>query len=454
MAIPSTTVWEVQTGGTDTNGGAYSSGGTDYSLVTTKRTATGSNDSTTDGVANNTTTFTSATAAFTSALIGNIIYLQGGTGSLAATRRHVVSVTNATTIVLDASVATGTGITMNIGGCLASLGESGRNKTGGNTIWIKAGSYSITSATANVSGGCWSLNDVFYIEGYQTTRGDLGTKPVLTASGITNFIMISTTGGNGGKSLIRNLTLDGASLTTGRGISSFGSVESITFQNFAGVYAFNDGGGAAIANCTFTGCTGNNTILIASGRMIGCLIYGNTNASVCITVSSYSSLFNCVAYNNTTGATVGAFQMNGEDILFVNCVAVNNSAYGFRNTSSSQTGRYIGCIAQGNGNIGFSFQSNPSNVQLVNCAGYNNTSGDVSSLGTGVFVSNTGFVTGTATFFVDVATLDFRLSSNSSGLAARGTGYPGVSAVGTGYADIGALQSLASAGGGERSAVF
>ena len=34
MAIAATTVWEVRTGGAETNGGGYSSGGTDYSQQT------------------------------------------------------------------------------------------------------------------------------------------------------------------------------------------------------------------------------------------------------------------------------------------------------------------------------------------------------------------------------------------------------------------------------------
>ena len=101
MAIQASTVWEVRTTGSNTNGGGYTSGGTDYSQQDSPQIAV------TDAVANGTTTITSATANFNSSHVGNIIYLAGGTGSLAATKREVISITNSTTIVVDEIVATG-----------------------------------------------------------------------------------------------------------------------------------------------------------------------------------------------------------------------------------------------------------------------------------------------------------------------------------------------------------
>ena len=90
MALSASGVWEVRTAGNDTNGGGFKSGasGTDYSQQDAKNTA-GNNISTTDAVSDGTTTITSATAAFTSAIVGNFIYLTGGTGSIAAQWREV-----------------------------------------------------------------------------------------------------------------------------------------------------------------------------------------------------------------------------------------------------------------------------------------------------------------------------------------------------------------------------
>ena len=123
MAISNTQVLEVRTAGNDTNGGGFNSAaaGVDYSQQDTKNTV-GNNISTTDAVANGTTTITSATATFTADIVGNLIYLQGGTGALAAGWYQVNTFTNGTTIVVDRTVAAGTGITMNIGGAMASIG--------------------------------------------------------------------------------------------------------------------------------------------------------------------------------------------------------------------------------------------------------------------------------------------------------------------------------------------
>jgi hypothetical protein len=76
----------------------------------------GVNQSTTDAVGNGSTTVTSATASFTSAVVGAAIELSGGTGSLAAAWYYVTAYTNSTTISVDRIVASGTGITMTVGG--------------------------------------------------------------------------------------------------------------------------------------------------------------------------------------------------------------------------------------------------------------------------------------------------------------------------------------------------
>ena len=77
MALPAATVWEVRpTAGSDTNGGGFVAGasGTDYSQQNAANSA-GSDISTTDVVATGVATITSATASFTSAIVGNVIYL-------------------------------------------------------------------------------------------------------------------------------------------------------------------------------------------------------------------------------------------------------------------------------------------------------------------------------------------------------------------------------------------
>src|SRR5215471_17621800 len=101
MAISAAAVFCVLNGsplgsGVDTNGGGFVAGasGTDYSCQPAAQVAV------TDLVANGTFTITSATANFNATHVGSLIYLSGGSGSLAGTRRGISSVTNATTAVL------------------------------------------------------------------------------------------------------------------------------------------------------------------------------------------------------------------------------------------------------------------------------------------------------------------------------------------------------------------
>jgi hypothetical protein len=71
-----------------------------------------SNRTVTDAVTNGTTTVTSATMQFAAMHVGNSVWLSGGTGSLTRVRKTIVSVTNATTVVLDSTVPAGTGVTL------------------------------------------------------------------------------------------------------------------------------------------------------------------------------------------------------------------------------------------------------------------------------------------------------------------------------------------------------
>jgi len=224
------TSWEIQTGGNDTNGGGFvaSAAGTNYSLNANKNVATGTDDSTTDVVTNGTTTITSATANFgATSCLGNVIYLSGGTGAVAAARYRIVTRTSATAVVLDRAtgLTAGTGVTMNIGGALASPAYAFHATqvipVTNNKFYIKAGTYTISSTSTNVSNGCISTSLNVYIKGYQTTREDLGTPPVLQASGISTFSVITMSATI--NPIVKNITIDGAGLGTSRGFNLGGT---------------------------------------------------------------------------------------------------------------------------------------------------------------------------------------------------------------------------------------
>jgi hypothetical protein len=447
MALSANSVFEVQTGGNDTNGGGFVTGaaGTDYSLVAAKRSGTGTDDSTTDAVANGTTTITSATANFQASIVGNIIYLQGGTGALAATRRQVTARTNATTITVDATVAAGTGITMNVGGALASIGGAGSiTLVSGNIIYIKAGTYTIASASTNIATGCFSKTLTLKIEGYQTSRGDLGTPPLLQASGISTFVIIALSTSAG--SVVRNISFDGASLTSSRGMSLRGIMDKCTFVNCTNTAATITTGCAT--NSIASGCTGN---AFSGPAFYGCVAHTNSGRGF-ISGSAQGVFDRCISYGNTGANGIG-FEINGEGYIISNCVTYNNAAAGFRNVADGNI--FINCIAEDNTAEGF--LNTAANLSLLHgCAAFSNSTDF--SLGTDNFTTNDEDITGSSSFFVNAASANFGLNSNSpGGEDLKAVGHPGAFANGTttGYLDIGAAQHQDSGtGGGEHSSVF
>lgn len=458
MSLSANSVFEVRTAGNDTNGGGFVTGasGSDFSQQDSKNTV-GNDISTTDAVANGTTTITSATASFTAAIVGNIIYLQGGTGSLAAGRYQVTARTNATTITVDRTVAAGTGITMNIGGAVASLGILGSTTAtimvDGNKIFIKAGTYSITSTTANISNGRFSKGLALYIEGYQSTRGDLGTPPLLQASGISTTTIFTSTG----NITIKNVNIDGASLTAIRGFDLNG-IAAIAYKcgalNCTNSGFFSSGSGAArFYYCTATGCATQAAFF--ANNCYNCVVYSNTVTGFRAGNLNQGMYVRCLAYSNSGASSDGFACDSGGDNIFANCVSYGNGRDGYR--IDALNAMFIGCIAESNSGTGFNFSAtNPRGGQMFTCAGF--SAGTNVNLGSGTFVANSGFITGSGSFFTNAASGDFSLNNTSGrGALLRATGLPGVFPVGltTSYLDVGAAQHQDPASsGGEHSAVF
>lgn len=442
MALSANSVFEVRTAGDDTNGGGFVTGaaGTDFSQQDAKNTV-GSDISTTDAVAVGTGVITSATAAFTAAIVGNIIYLQGGTGALAADWYQVTVFTNATTITVDRSVAAGTGITMNIGGALASLGMAGGvGLVSGNIIHIKSGTYTISSATINISGGCFSSSlAIMILTGYQTVRLDFGTPPLLQAAGIAAFTIIANTGI---AASTQNIDVDGASLGSSRGITARGTVFKCKASNCTNS-GFNSASPCIFSRCVATGCSVVSGAFL-DGTFLNCIAHDNTVDGFEFSSGPANSATRCISESNS-GATTEGFNAMVETAL-INCVAYNNGRDGFR--IQDDVCHLTNCIAESNGATGINLNGAMDGVILINNATFGNATGI--SLGTGKGVINMNPVVGTSTFFTNAAGQDFSLNNVAGGgAAAKDTGYPGVLPVGgTGFIDMGALQSQDAAAGG------
>lgn len=445
-ALGAAGVWEVRTTGAATNGGGFVTGssGTDWSQQDAAQY------SVTDGVTAGTTTITSATASFGADVVGNFIYVAGGTGAVVGDWYQIITRTNATTIVVDRStgLTAGTGVTLKIGGAHSDPAIVAGKLVAGHTIYQKAGTYTITSTTANVAGGRVSTGvAVTRWEGYQVSRGDIGTKPLMQASGVSTTTLFSVTSGAG---TLVNLSVDGASLTSIRGFDC------------------PSGAGAAASLCAALNCTNGGF----GSNMLGLTTLYRCLTSGCATVAAFDSRgahFACVASTNTvtgfscanalakftwclsvgnTGASSDGFD-GTSSVYWCNCVAYGNGRDGFREMTGQVALTAINCIAEANGGYGFRFQFSSINSThfRLNCATYNNTSGAV----LGTLQLEEGNVTGSASFFVDAANGDFRLNTTAGGGAlARAAGIPGVFPGGltTGYLDIGAVQHADPAGGG------
>ena len=200
-ALPSTLQWDVRTGGSNNNGGAFdpsvASPGTDFSQQNSAQIAY------TDLVISVTTTnYTSVLNVVASNVVGNTIQIISGTGCTAGfynIRSETASTPNFATV--DRSMGTAASVCVaNLGGSLATPGQGLNNMTSGNTVWA-TGSYVITTglSSASSSGGRFST-----LAGYTATHGDGGKVTITTSSAIT---MLNP----GGDAAYLNLSITGIS---------------------------------------------------------------------------------------------------------------------------------------------------------------------------------------------------------------------------------------------------
>jgi hypothetical protein len=419
VAITSSAVWEIRTTGSDTNGGVFDVGvagyGTDYSQQAAAQL------SVTDGVTTTSSaTVTSATGGFTAAMIGNGI-------NIAGTIYVITAVASTNSITVDHAVAAGaSALAMKVGGCIASPGMCGSFIVSGNTIWIKTGTYFITSATNNVSGGplyqtAYQYNNV---QGYNLVRGDApsinsGNQPVisLSSSPLTNQPVFCP----GNLSTTRYVTINSsvASSYTGNmfnlaqyidcnavcasGSTGFSQSTAINCQASGGNFGFN---GCTSSGCYVTGC--------ANG------FYGGT-ATDCIAQSCQYAGFNQNALvQNCTAYSCGNGYQTVSTMLAIACYAEGNTGYGFKGGSAADQ---YACV-------------------LISCAGYNNTSGNTIYCGI-----NNGFLNLLSSGVVNAPGGNFTPKS-SGPLKAAGFPQTWPTIPTTSYPDIGAAQHMDSGGGG------
>lgn len=450
MAMSTSAIWEVRpTVGNDTNGGAFVAGasGVDFSQQNAKNTS-GSNISVTDVVATGVATITSATANFTTDIVGNVVFLSGS--GITTGWYQVVTFTNSTTVILDSSPGTGTGATMNIGGALATIAQAVTNFQTYQTIYVKdTGAYAVT-ATLDTPG------TQLTIIGYGTTRGDSGRVTWTTATNSTILVVFQTPGAN---LTFKNIDFTNTASTSAECIdgSVVGQTGNVRFSNcsfsgfttalalgyisgvhFNALFLFMD-------SCEVTACSGDGISCNGPVLMIDCYIHGNGgNGITGTTVGSGNvssgpvRLERCVIYNNGgVGITNVGGNVTSETtwMELLNCAVVANTSDGILMQGGSgwpnqQNLVVINTIIESNGGFGINSQSNVQAIFiLLNNAFRANASGNYNggSIGSGT----TGLgpqpsdITLTAEPFNNPSGNDFTLNNTAGGGAlCRAAGFP------------------------------
>ncbi len=129
------TTWYGRNAGNNTNGIGFDAalGGTNYANQNSPQAAL------TDVVTNGTTTVTSASALFTAAMVGNYIYIAGGTGGITGAWYKITARSSSVSITVDRStgLSAGTGATGNVGGAAStSVPITALVAAGDSVVWL------------------------------------------------------------------------------------------------------------------------------------------------------------------------------------------------------------------------------------------------------------------------------------------------------------------------------
>jgi Right handed beta helix region len=475
-AISANAVWEVRTVGADTNGGGFVAGatGTDMSQFNNKNAAACSscqsatiNISTTDAVANGTTTITSATGNFSAAIVGNVVEFSGGTGSIVAVWRQVTAFTNSTTITIDTLIAASTGMTMNIGGALATISKALAVSTAQNIIFVKAtATYSITAGLAlNNQFQPTNANPPNQLVGYTTTRTDAGRATIQfsTNTGITG---LDATNGQGW--YISNFVVDCNSLGSSIGlrINTASVLRNLLVKNCTSIGVNLANGSASLIDSEVTAISGT-TGAVDSGNnttsVLRCYIHDNTAPGIVLTGGGAMAMYNVIA-NNSGATSDGIFVNNTGPSIILNNTIYNNGRDGIRfaelhSLGSASTARNNLLISNGeyglNGYVSPGWGKFPQwdgNAYFGNATAARNNADDTGTtnpVNAANPYSNTLDVTLTGSPFTNTVTHDFTLNSTAgAGAAAKGTATPGAlpGLSQSGSMSFGALQPAIGAG--------
>lgn len=321
----------------------------------------------------------------------------------------------------------------------ASLGKACATAVSGDNIYVKSGTYTLTSTTNNANAGRFTIAAGVRVEGYNSTVGDLGTAPVISAGSLTSFTMCTINATfNGRSAQLINIEFNGQSNSTVTGVNATANythnVRRVTVSNCTTGF-LGTAGQSCISNCSAISCgTGFSAFYMLFGCIArSCTSFGfdnHKNAAFCLAINNGNSGFRSLT-------TIGSSHLN--------CVAHGNTNYGFE--IAYDIGLIANCLATSNTQHGYSLGGgNNNSMTAINNANWNNTSGANRYTQT----AEIGRIDLTANPYTDATNLDFTINNTAGGgVLLRSAGFPGsIQGGNTGFLDVGCYQVAAGAGGG------
>jgi hypothetical protein len=313
------------------------------------------NLSETNATVTTTTTITSSSANFTSALLGNLIYLTIGAGSCSSGTvttqwREVTAVGSTTSITVDqapsGSPNTCTGVTMNIGGSADIPDTIIGSATAQNHIFVKqTGTWSTAGFTSSLVDSPTSAVGYLKIRGYKTKRNDPITENCAncvdlqpTATGQTSVTL------SGLGIVFENVQIDGSGTNTvGTCLSATGTyitVRGVKCNNFTSNGITLGGADDELTDSEVTAGAGTNAVSYAAGsaQILRNHIHANTTTGE-ITATSTSGPGAIIRYNllEGNGSNTGITFYSQTDIENNTIDSQSVAVVGFDNSSAKGT---------------------------------------------------------------------------------------------------------------------
>jgi len=332
-AISATAEWDINANAAPVSatygGGFYVSGGTDYSQQAAPELEL------TDVATNTSTTLTSATGGFTSAMVGNGLYLDDD-----GEWYEVASYVSTNEITVDrATNDTGANRTIAIGGAVPLVDAVIEEAQPGMTFHVKSdGTYTFGADVFTSLDG--DVTARVTVSGYDTTHGDLADtwgssdRPVLDTQGwqftVDDYWRVEHLTITGTDTYLFNVGLSCV-------VTDVRCINTSTTANRAGAVV----GGVASAwtGCEFVSPAGDGCLVSNNAPIfLGC--YFHDSATGCDVANSYALFIGCMFDTCTTGASVTNTKVTER---FVNCT-IFNCVTGVGNGTTVKGNQIVNCI--------------------------------------------------------------------------------------------------------------